>query len=440
MRQFLKSSILCFLLSVASPSWGAMVVNSISGASNVSDDLKIVYGGVAGTCSGTSTCDTCTGALASCNEKAVGTNVQLNFSLYTDSADAAAAAQYVMILNSTNQLVKSANITVGANETFQFFVTWGELCSSMGTAGCTSSNSASFTIGLSQDGSNLLDAAKTSVSVRLNVAPTAVTVTDNCQVGVTPASGEGICYVNLLPGDEKAYIGDDFGIPGDYPTVSGAAGDEYAAVRFYYAQDATANTANDATTLGAVTLDSPYVRISLNNLGGGEFSVDDERITGFKNEVRQCVVFANETKSGNVIYFAKNGGNGWTANSPFCVTPSKVIGLLDDKSCFIATAAYGSSMANDVRTLRLFRDQYLKSNVLGRQFVDFYYEVSPPLANWIAEHEWARSVSRTLLWPVVFVAHFVLHYGWVYTVLAMLVLILSLTGLVRSFTKSKEMV
>lgn len=69
--------------------------------------------------------------------------------------------------------------------------------------------------------------------------------------------------------------------------------------------------------------------------------------------------------------------------------------------CFIATAAYGSFIAEDVELLRDFRDRVLLQFGLGRQFVAFYYQHSPKLANAIAEREWAKSVVRAGLYPMV---------------------------------------
>ncbi|MDX1812115.1 MAG: CFI-box-CTERM domain-containing protein, partial [Gammaproteobacteria bacterium] len=74
----------------------------------------------------------------------------------------------------------------------------------------------------------------------------------------------------------------------------------------------------------------------------------------------------------------------------------------DGGFCFIATAAYGSYLHDDVAVLRQFRDKYLLTNTLGKAFVAFYYKNSPPIANYIAHHETLRSITRGLLTPIVY--------------------------------------
>ena len=62
--------------------------------------------------------------------------------------------------------------------------------------------------------------------------------------------------------------------------------------------------------------------------------------------------------------------------------------------CFIATAAYGTDTAKEIDILREFRDEVLLPNSLGAEFVSLYYKTSPPIANFISQHEVLRTVVR----------------------------------------------
>ena len=72
--------------------------------------------------------------------------------------------------------------------------------------------------------------------------------------------------------------------------------------------------------------------------------------------------------------------------------------------CFVATAAYGSPMADDIGALRRFRDRHLRTNAAGRALVDAYYAVGPDLARAIEGDDELRSAARTVLAPFVAVA------------------------------------
>jgi hypothetical protein len=104
--------------------------------------------------------------------------------------------------------------------------------------------------------------------------------------------------------------------------------------------------------------------------------------------------------------------------------------------CFIATAAFGSSMADDVVILKEFRDNILLKNSVGRSFVRFYYELSPRLADYIEGHKSLKTAVRIGLIPLVGISYSTLHFGPIIT-LTMLVVLLAIPILLVSFYRRK---
>ena len=77
--------------------------------------------------------------------------------------------------------------------------------------------------------------------------------------------------------------------------------------------------------------------------------------------------------------------------------------------CFIATATYRTPMAEEIQILRELRDEYLLTNPLGQTFVDFYYKVSPPIAEFITEHPSLKPIVMVGLMPVVTISTIVVN-------------------------------
>jgi hypothetical protein len=75
--------------------------------------------------------------------------------------------------------------------------------------------------------------------------------------------------------------------------------------------------------------------------------------------------------------------------------------------CFIATAAYGTDTAREIGILREFREEVLVHDRPGARLVSLYYQVSPPIAGFISEHEVLTTVVR-----VGFVAPIVKILSW----------------------------
>lgn len=143
------------------------------------------------------------------------------------------------------------------------------------------------------------------------------------------------------------------------------------------------------------------------NLNGATF---DTTLTVFQNSITIDVLIEGSSSSGDssgtTPTVSEDGGGGGGGGG-----------------CFIATAAYGSHIADDVVALKEFRDNILLKNSVGRSFVRFYYEVSPPIANYIKGHESLKTAVRIGLMPLVAISYSALHFGPVIT-LTMLVVVL----------------
>jgi len=131
-----------------------------------------------------------------------------------------------------------------------------------------------------------------------------------------------------------------------------------------------------------VVLDDPYSAVpsfSTQYIGSYGFNlyVDDSNDRSIPKEVVVAV-----TEGGGPAPTPSTGGGG-------------------GGGCFVATAAFGSLMADDVRVLCRFRDNYLLGSEAGRELVKLYYRYSPPVAKVIAQDEEIKRLTRSLLAPVV---------------------------------------
>lgn len=75
--------------------------------------------------------------------------------------------------------------------------------------------------------------------------------------------------------------------------------------------------------------------------------------------------------------------------------------LNNSQGCFIATAAYGTPFAEDIDVLRMWRDFTLKQSISGRIFIKTYYTFSPPVAWIISKSKFLRTLTRSLLKPLI---------------------------------------
>ncbi|MFH1777554.1 MAG: fibronectin type III domain-containing protein, partial [Candidatus Omnitrophota bacterium] len=69
--------------------------------------------------------------------------------------------------------------------------------------------------------------------------------------------------------------------------------------------------------------------------------------------------------------------------------------------CCIATAAFGTPLANEVKVLCDFRNRYMMSNKLGRKLIGLYWEYSPPFAAYLSDKELLKTIIRVCLRPII---------------------------------------
>jgi hypothetical protein len=125
---------------------------------------------------------------------------------------------------------------------------------------------------------------------------------------------------------------------------------------------------------------------------------------------------------------------------PVKATPAEIIGLHglspeEEGGCFIATAVY-SENSKEVQILRQFRDRFLLNNWLGKLFVNTYYLLSPPIADFIRSHMFLKTIGAILLTPVVVLAEISLHYPVVFPLLILCIVIINIY-FVKGVLKSK---
>jgi hypothetical protein len=152
-----------------------------------------------------------------------------------------------------------------------------------------------------------------------------------------------------------------------------------------YAPESPVNDTEGATRTFNITINQP-VNVSW-------------QINGTEVQTNESVTEASYTNTSKVIGTRNVSAIVNNANGTDMQT---WVWTVEPSPCFIATAAYGTALHEDIAILRDFRDEYLMPNPAGRAFVKIYYNTSPPLANVIRENEGLRTVVRNgLVKPLV---------------------------------------
>lgn len=426
---------------------------SASGASRVTVSTEsettgesIIYAGLAGTCAssdGVNTCNSCTqGNFTPCNMSNIYPSLILRMSFRTDTTSVNGSAVRFILKGASSSLTKI--VTASANSDFTVDATWSEICPLLGSDGnCSTSTSGILSValeaGLDLDNNSEPDSDnKVSVKFKINNlnsmsdSSAYSTLSGLCAEGSSSSVGQGgtanvgVCDYVLKPGDEKIFI-KSFNVG----TVSGGslaptfADFPHSNFLLFYNQASDSSDASKSAALNAINHNSEYRSFDLSS-DGTDVTIGNDRATDFENDMTYCFLLANQNAAGNIFYFTPPTLF-MTASqiNNACVTPSQVVGLLDDKNCFIATAAFGSSVAGEVQTLRDFRNKFLVPYESGRKFVKWYYSWSPQAAEFISQNETLRTAISVLLWPLIVVAKVFLFLNfWPALLVTLLFLIL----------------
>ena len=209
-------------------------------------------------------------------------------------------------------------------------------------------------------------------------APTDITV---AEVVAAPSSGDDIDLVDLAvdfgPGGTQFNTAATITIPYTASQLSNAGISSEENLKIYYYNLETLaweEVAGSAVDVIAKTVSVSTLHFSMYGIGSGEESVVDDGDDGDADVVPPTSPAASSAASSG------GGGGG---------------------GCFIATAAFGTKMAKEVQVLCDFRDTYLLTNSMGRNFVKMYYTYSPSIADYIAKRPQLRKIIRVSLKPLI---------------------------------------
>ena len=421
---------LIFFLSTTQAIAAITLNTNVSGASNYdftvnnstsAEELApIIYGGLAGgDCSGadnTVTCNSCTAITSasgdmSCNENRIHDNLRLTIYFTSNSTTGYPAASVDDADKTSISIDNSSSLTQAGTQAF-ITITWSSLCKALTGDICSNFSGVIYqniNLGISTTNDLTIDSGDDFVKIKIVIAnPTFGNISD-CDTN----NASGVCSLIVFPGDEKVYI-EALEYAGSFPNIDSSVGIfKYRQARIMYSTDAsTALPSND------------YQDLTITNIDSETPDVSPDLVDGLNNGQTYHFRFGSIDDAGNL-------SNVWSSTTT--AQPSKTAGLLaEDINCFIATAAFGSTLDSRLNSLRQFRSQYLLNSEVGRKFVKFYYNYSPALAEKIYHSKALKLAAQAFIWPAVLWVEAGLEYGFL---LVNFLLIGLLTLLVLGFRR-----
>ena len=428
---------------------------AIAGYSAIEPDLSVIYGGMAGNACATGAqdgvrpCNTCIDTVSpvnACNQNSVYPSLKLSVSFKPTKAISTASVAKLYLESATSGSFTNV-ATIGAatyttSSTITLETTWSEVCLSAGlNSSCVTSPATTAVLasrrlrfGIDSDATGEIEEAEAkTVTIKFHFLPAGAASVE--QAKCNTGSGVGMCNITFTPGDEKIYIDTAIYSGADSGSTTPGGSVDWESIAVFPIQ---------ATTGGEAAVYSSFANGNATPIlkdfvatGTDAGTIPDSKLEGGISNYRlYCMVYATKNKTQNIYKFVTTGVD--TTKS--CVTPSEVVGILDDKHCFISTAAFGSESAPEVEIFRKFRNQILLKNFFGRSFVKFYYKVSPPLAEIISENEYLKARARVALYPFLVFAMLTLKIGFIAALFLMLLVLFGAIKISRHFNAKNALV
>ena len=252
-------------------------------------------------------------------------------------------------------------------------------------------------------------------------AATDITMNDSCSVTAGFELKEGRCSLTISGTSGGSVVEPGVGtLIYDVGTVVGLvaeADEDYQFVKWIGDVDAIGDVYSAATNITmdgsySITADfeswhsDPLVQLTVSSTGGGSVTDAGEGMFFFPLGTEVSLVaepdeghqFVGWSGDVDAIADVSVASTTITMDDSYCV---RAIFESAGGGCFIATAAYGTPMAEEIQILREFRDECLLTSPVGQAFVYLYYTVSPPVAEFIHEHPGLKPIVRAALVPAI---------------------------------------
>jgi len=254
----------------------------------------------------------------------------------------------------------------------------------------------------------------------------------------------GVKLIEADGNNDLMSYGGGYGGPGDpFPGTSNntsftpyttPASTPYLGSAWLYLMDIAISGSNISATIGFAPVAPSGLAVSHNSVtlltwtAGTEADLAKYKVyrnSAFLAETTESQYKDTTSSSGDAYAVTAVDSNGYESVSSASVTVTfSTSGGGGGGGCFIATAAYGSYEAPYVKILREFRDSYLLTNIIGKISVEFYYKVSPPIADFIRESEVLKFLVRIVLLPLIGMAAFLVKTTFLQKCIAFGVLII----------------